>query len=104
MSSALHMVSTSGVRRQLNTVIRTLLAIFGGYGLAALTAATFALALPLPRVDAVMAAMMLAFVVYLLAVIWVFATSTLTRVFIGLLLPAAILGIWYAFLLKGMSA
>lgn len=104
MASSLHFVFFADHRPRLNTTLRCLLAIFAGYGLAALAAATLALVLPLPRVDAVMAAMMLAFVVHLLAVLWVFAAATLARAFVGLALPAAILGAWLALLPQGAGA
>ncbi|WP_153110217.1 iron transporter [Propionivibrio limicola] len=104
MASTLNFVSFADRRPRLNTALRSLLAIFGGYGLAALTSATLALALPLARVDAVMAATMIAFFVYLLAVIWAFATATLARAFGGLLLPAGILAICFAALPKGVPA
>lgn len=104
MNSTFRFVSFADHRPWLNTTLRSLLAIFGGYWLAALAAATLALALPLPRADAVMAAVMLAFVVYLLAAIWAFAAATLARAFAGLLLPAAVLGLWLVFLPKGGAA
>lgn len=104
MDPTFRFVSFADHRPRLNTTLRSLLAIFGGYGLAALAAATFSLALPLSRVDAVMAAVMLAFVVYLLAAIWVFAAATLARAFAGLLLPAVILGAWLGALPKGGAA
>lgn len=103
MGSTFHFVTFADHRPRLNTALRSLLAVFGGYGLAALAAAVFALALPLPRVDAVMAATMLAFIVYLLAAIWAFAAATLVRAFGGLLLPAAVLGVWLAILPKGSA-
>lgn len=86
---------------RLNTGLRCLLAVFGGYGLSALAAATLALALPLARVDAVMAGVMLAFVIYLLAAVWAFAAATLLRAFAGLLLPATALGALLYFLPRG---
>jgi hypothetical protein len=94
MNAVSRLVSFAEQRPGLNTGLRCLWAIFGAYGLAALAAATTARALPLPRGDAVMAAAMLSFVVYLLAAIWTFAAATLIRASGGLLLPAAILGAW----------
>ena len=101
MSNSLPFVTFADHRPWLNTSLRALLAIFGAYGLAALSSSVFVLALPLPRVDAVMASVMLSFIIHLLAVIWVFATATLTRAFTGLLLPLIILGVWLSFLPKG---
>lgn len=95
MSSPAYLTCFADHRPRLNTALRALLAVVGGYWLAALAAATLALALPLPRVDAVMASMMIAFVIYLLAAIWAFAAATLMRAFGGLLLPAAVLGLGF---------
>ena len=104
MNTALRLTAFAEHRPWLNTSLRTVLAIFGGYGLAALVAAVFALALPLPRVDAVMEATMSSFVIYLLATIWAFAAATLARAFAGLLLPAAVLGVCLGVLPAGGAA
>jgi hypothetical protein len=104
MDFVLHVFSFAEQRPWLNTGLRCLLAIFGAYLLAALASVVFALALPLPRTDAVMAAMMLSFIIYLLAAIWAFAAATLTRAFAGLLLPAGILGLLLAALPSGSPA
>lgn len=55
------------------------LAIFGGYGFAALAAASLSVALPGPRSQAVMGATMLAFVLYCAMVIWAFAARSVAR-------------------------
>ena len=88
----------------INVGLRVLLAVFGAYGLAVLASLVFAVALPLPRIDAVMASIMLSFIVQLLAVVWVFASSTLVRACTGLLLPAIILGLWMSILSRGGTA
>ncbi|MDR0441397.1 MAG: iron transporter [Candidatus Accumulibacter sp.] len=90
--------SFAGRHPWLNAGLRCLLAIFGGYGLAALASTALALALPLSRMDAVMAATMLSFVIYLLAVIWTFAAATPWRAGAGLLFPAIALGAWLSVL------
>jgi hypothetical protein len=51
-----------------------------------------------------MAAMMLSFLIYLLAAIWAFAAATLLRACAGLLLPAAVLGAWLSLLPGGVAA
>jgi hypothetical protein len=79
---------------RLNPGLRILLAIFGTYGVAWLGAAALASGLPLPKSDAVTLAVMLAFVLYLLGVLWVFATATLLRAVLGLALPACLFGGW----------
>ncbi|MBV7486275.1 DUF3649 domain-containing protein [Bordetella sp. BOR01] len=67
---------------------RIVAAVFGGYALAALTSVAAA-ALPMSRTEAVLAGMLLSFVVYALAVVWVFAVRSATRAWAGLLLAAA---------------
>lgn len=83
-------------RPRWNISWRVLLALFGGYGVAWLSAASMALGLPLSRVDAVSSAIMLAFVIHLLIVIWVFAAATVIRATMGVgLAAAAFFGWWW---------
>ncbi|REF01977.1 DUF3649 domain-containing protein [Cupriavidus plantarum] len=89
------------VRYRLAVASRALAAIFGGYGLAALSAGCFSLALirwvGMPRSEAVVTATLLAFVWYVLAVIWVFATRNAWRAWAGLAVPCAIFALgWWA--------
>ena len=78
-------------------VSRIVAAVLGGYALAALTS----VALPMERGEAVLTGMMLSFIVYATAVIWVFAASSALRAWAGLLVVSAPLllvdmGIWRA--------
>ncbi|MDR2689256.1 MAG: hypothetical protein LBB76_05800 [Azoarcus sp.] len=83
------------VRQRIDVGVRTVLAVLGGYGLALLGAAALAAGLPFDfRPDAVSLAIMLAFVLHLLAIIWVFATATVIRAVVGLAIPAAFFGLW----------
>ncbi|WP_026597481.1 hypothetical protein [Methylobacterium sp. 77] len=77
---------------------RTLLAIFGGYALAAIATAFLSLTLPLDRSEAVAAATLASFAIMAAAVIWVFSARSLGRAAIGLALPALCLGagLWLA--------
>lgn len=68
-------------------VSRIVAALFGGYGLAAL-ASVAALALPLDRPQAVLTGMQASFLVYAVAVIWVFAARSAWRAWSGLLIVA----------------
>ena len=68
-------------------VSRIVAALFGGYGLAAL-ASVAALALPLDRPQAVLTGMQASFLVYAVAVIWVFAARSALRAWSGLLIVA----------------
>lgn len=67
---------------------RVLAAILGGYGLAALWAAASAVALPMPREEAVLGGLLLGFLVHAGAAIWVFAARSAARATAGLLLAA----------------
>ena len=62
---------------------RTLAAIGGGYVLTSIASALLAIALPLPRADAVSIATLLSFVIYTCIILWVFATSSALRAWIG---------------------
>jgi hypothetical protein len=66
---------------------RALTAIFGGYALAATFAVFMARALPLERSEAVLAGAIPSFLVYCAAIVWVFATRSALRAWIGMLVP-----------------
>nr|WP_315252721.1 iron transporter [uncultured Duganella sp.] len=72
---------------------RALIAIFGGYALAALASARLATlcALIMPRPDAALTGMLLSFALYAAIVIWTFSASTLRRACAVLLLAAGLL-------------
>lgn len=74
---------------------RILAAVVGGYALASIAAAGMAVWLPMTRVDAVVTASMLAFVVYALAVMWVFAARNTWRAWAGIALPTGLLAAIY---------
>lgn len=63
---------------------RAVTAIGGGYLLAATSMALLVRLLPMARADAVILATMLAFVVYLCAVLWVFAVASAWRALLGI--------------------
>ncbi|MFT3690960.1 DUF3649 domain-containing protein [Paenirhodobacter sp.] len=64
---------------------RIVAALFGGYALAALTSVA-ALALPMRGTEAVFTGMLLSFLVYAGAVVWVFAVRSARRAWAGLAL------------------
>lgn len=74
-------------RRWAGLVARVIAAIVGGYALAAL-ASVAAVALPMPKAEGVMAGMLLSFLVYACAVVWVFAARSALRAWAGLLAAA----------------
>ncbi len=69
-------------------------AVGGGYALAAAVTAALSLALAqgMARVEAVLTATMLAWLVYAAAVAWVFYARTSWGAWLGLLAPAAVMG------------
>ncbi|MCQ9617542.1 DUF3649 domain-containing protein [Paenalcaligenes niemegkensis] len=71
---------------------RVVAALFGGYGLAALSSIA-AVALPIARSEAVFVGMLGSFIVYAGAVVWVFAVKTAVRAWLGLLVVALPLGL-----------
>jgi len=71
---------------------RAVAAIGGGYVLTAIASALIAIALPLSRADAVTIATLLSFVVYTCVILWVFATASALRAWIGVLAASALLG------------
>ena len=80
-------MNTARVRRSGPLVSRIVAALFGGYALAALVSVA-ALALPISKPQAVLTGMLLSFLVYAGAVIWVFAVRSATRAWFGLLVAA----------------
>lgn len=81
------------MKYRLSVFSRAVAAIGGGYAVAALSTALLASLLTMSRADAVMTATMLSFAVYTCAVIWVFAARTAWHAWIGLVVPAAMLGL-----------
>ncbi|TEA79143.1 hypothetical protein [Allopusillimonas ginsengisoli] len=75
---------------RLEVASRSVLAALGGYGLAALSASSLGLILPLSPLQAALTATMLAFVLYCVFAIWVFCTATARRAWMGGLLLAAV--------------
>ncbi len=83
---------------------RIVAALFGGYALAAL-ASMAALALPLDEPQAVLTGMQSSFLVYAVAVIWVFAARSARRAWAGLAVVALPLALaaWSVRSLAGAS-
>jgi len=75
---------------------RILAAILGGYLFTYCFTAALARLLPLDRFDATLVASLVSFIVYLAAILWVFATHSLRRVALSLLLipPMGLIGFW----------
>lgn len=80
------------IRYRAGVLSRTVAAIGGGYALSALVAAALALTLPTSRAEAAMSGTLTAFVVYPVAVMWVFACASALRAWAGLLLACLLPG------------
>ncbi|MDO8304206.1 DUF3649 domain-containing protein [Herminiimonas sp.] len=81
------------VRYRLGVASRAVAAIVGAYAMAAASTAVLSLALPMPRVDAVMTATLLSFIVYTCAVIWVFAARDALHAWLGIGVPTVVMGL-----------
>ncbi|MET0807158.1 MAG: DUF3649 domain-containing protein [Pseudoxanthomonas sp.] len=80
-----------GWRWRAGVASRATAAIAGGYLLASIAATALAVWLPLHRAEAVITATLASFVVYLCAVLWVFAARTALKAWLGIGMPAAVL-------------
>ncbi|MBB5607935.1 MULTISPECIES: DUF3649 domain-containing protein [unclassified Janthinobacterium] len=76
---------------RLGVASRSIAAIAGGYVLAALVTMLLSVCLPMARAEAVMTATLLSFAIYTCAVLWVFATGSALRAWLGLLIPGAVI-------------
>lgn len=69
---------------------RVLAAGLGGYVVASVGAAALAAVLPMPRGDAVMAAVLLSFAIYVAAIVWAFAARSALRALCGIAAAAGL--------------
>ncbi|MDN2708537.1 DUF3649 domain-containing protein [Janthinobacterium sp. SUN118] len=82
---------SAAVLYRLGVASRSVAAIAGGYLLAALVTMLLSVSLPMARSEAVMTATLLSFAIYTCAVMWVFATASALRAWLGLAIPAAVI-------------
>ncbi|GAB3382285.1 iron transporter [Azotobacter armeniacus] len=83
-------------RVRLDTGLRVVAAVFGGYAFTYAATAALARLLPLARFDAFMIATLLSFAAYTVFILWAFSASSVWRVWLGLglALPLAAVGFW----------
>lgn len=81
--------------------LRFVVAIFGGYLLASVTAKCLSLSPILPEASMVLAATMLAFVLHVLVVIWVFLVHSLLNVCLGIFMSTLVVYVVYIVLSGG---
>lgn len=95
---------SSSLRYRFGVAARAIAAILGGYGVAALSAVVLALCLPaafgMARSEATMTGTLASFLVFVLAVMWVFAARTALRAWSGLVIAAGSLGALLLVLLR----
>ncbi|WP_263138652.1 DUF3649 domain-containing protein [Pseudomonas sp. RIT-PI-AD] len=92
------------LRYRLAVASRSLAAILGGYALATASSLCLALWLPLARSEAVLVGTMASFLVYCCAALWAFACRTALSAWIGIGVPAALLGALAWLAKQGASA
>lgn len=78
---------------QWSVVSRVVAAIGGGYLLASLLSIVVVRAMPLPHASAVMTGMLLSFLFYACAALWVFAARSARAVWLGLIIAAVLLSV-----------
>ncbi|MES2413022.1 MAG: iron transporter [Pseudomonadota bacterium] len=81
-------VAGEGLRYRLAVAARAVIAIGGGYAVAALSQAALSVMLPLPRPEATITATLTALVLYAVAAMWVFAARTVWMAMLGLVIVA----------------
>ena len=82
---------------------RIVAAVVVGYLVAVLSVILLSYVLPMPRFEAVTIGILVAFIVYAAAILWAFAARALWRMWLGLLLPAALCGA-VSWLVRPMNA
>ena len=83
--------------------LQALAAIFGGYLLASASTLFLSAILPLSKTEAVITASLFSFVVYPIAIIWVYARQDVKRAWLGMVVPRVILVAIAWLLSKGLS-
>lgn len=84
--------SGPGAAGRAGVLARVLAAAVGGYACTVALAVFVSRVLPGSRADAVVSAMLGSFAVFVVAVLWAFAARSAGRAWLGLALPAAVLG------------
>lgn len=83
--------------------LQALAAIFGGYLLASASTLFLSAILPFSKTEAVITASLFSFVVYPLAIIWVYAKQDVKRAWLGMIVPSVFLIAMAWLLSRGVS-
>lgn len=81
----------------LHVTCRVLCALIGGYLLSTLSAILIALHLPGDKVNSIITGLLLTFIIYTVAVIYVFAAKTTLRASMGVFVPCVLMYCFYYF-------
>jgi hypothetical protein len=73
---------------RLSVMSRIIAAALGGYVLVNLMNLALSIILPVPQYQGLLFAMMISFIFYTLAIVWVFAVRTATKAWLGLIVAA----------------
>lgn len=87
-----HLRELCSKSRIIQTVLRIIAAVFGGYTLTVILPASLALLLPWPKVDALFFTALLPALIYPAVLLWVFAASTAQRAWRNLLVALLLCG------------
>ena len=74
-----------------HVIARLAVAVAGGYVFSAAASSCLALALPIPRADAVLAGLLASFLLYAAFIVWAFAVRSLPRLLWGACAGTAVL-------------
>ena len=86
---------------RMSVASRIIAAVVGGYALSTITTFIFAYILPGGRAQGLLMGMMISFAIYTAVIIWVFATRSAVRAWVGLVLMALPLGLVYGYVSYG---
>lgn len=86
-------LSLTGPSPRLALISRIVAAVIGGYALASVFSIFLSYLLPSELPEAVLGATLFSFAIYTAAIIWVFAAASAARAWLGLLIPATLMGL-----------
>tara|TARA_R110001599_G_scaffold353676_1_gene595055 strand:- start:83374 stop:83679 length:306 start_codon:yes stop_codon:yes gene_type:complete len=91
MAGRMHLSCNNPARSRWDIGARVVAAIAGGYFLTAVASMLLTVLLPVSRVDAVFIATLPTFAIYTCVILWVFATRSALRAWIGVLTLSGLL-------------
>jgi len=92
MTTKSRRTTTEQPHYRLLVLSRIIAAVVGGYAFSTVMILVMTYLLPLSQKDALMLSTMLSYIIYLLAIIWVFAVKTVRTAWIGISAATGLLG------------